>query len=289
MQILMLERGIDVLRAINAYRLRFLVLLFACCVMSPALSAADAVKSSVQPGQCKTIIYSTNPQYPPYDWAVDGDRFVGASIELLSLVMPPDVILKPVVYPWKRSMFLAKEGSIDLLVSLRITPERSEYLQFTTHRAFPNPIVLFVRKNRGFPYKAWADLKSRRGGVALGDTFGGGFDEYWRKELQIEEAATMVENFKKLDTGRIDYFITSYYLGQAYLSKYKPMHPIMALKPPISTLDIHFGFSRRSPCKGLIPYVSNRLKELDKEGIPEALLKKYLQRFVERPVELTFP
>ena len=115
------------------------------------------------------------------------------------MVMPPGIELKPVIYPWKRSMLMAEKGELDLLVSLRITPERSKYLKFTSHRAFPNPIVVFARKDRQFPYKSWKDLKSLKGGVALGDTFGGGFDEYWKNEIHVEVAPSM--NFLKLEAG----------------------------------------------------------------------------------------
>lgn len=248
-----------------------------------AFAQATSATATAPATAPSVVVYSTNPNYPPYDWSVGQDRFEGASIELLSMVMPPEVQLKPAVYPWKRSMLLAKEGEIDLLVSLRITPERSEYLQFTTHRAFPNPIVVFVREDRQFPFRSREDLKGHKGGIALGDTFGASFDEYWRKELQIEEAPSMVENFRKLDAGHIDYFVTSRYLGRAYLATHHFEHTIIPLDPPLSNLDIHFGFSKKSAALPLLDYVSRRLEELDKQQVPEQLLNKYLQRFTTAP------
>jgi polar amino acid transport system substrate-binding protein len=242
------------------------------------LFAADRVAI---PSGCRTLIYSTNPQYPPYDWETESHLFDGASIELLNLVTPPGVSLKPALYPWKRSMHLAAKGEIDLLVSIRITPERSKYLDFTSHRAFPNPIVIFTRKGNMTGYQNWKDLAKLRGGVSVGDTFGGGFDEYRRKELSVEEAPSMRENFRKLDSGRIDYFITSLYAGQAYLAKNPPQHEIVHLDPPISNQNIHFGFSKKSACAPLVEYMSARLSELDAKGVPKKLLEKYLRRYTE--------
>jgi len=252
------------------------------CTMSSTLIAAEKIAI---PEGCKAVVYSTNPQYPPYDWGVGTDSFDGASIELLKSVMPPGLPLKAAVYPWKRSMAMAEQGEIDLLVSLRITPERSGYLTFTTHRAFPNPIVVFVRKDKKFPYKDWKNLKGRKGGISGGDTFGGGFDEYWRKELTIEDAPTMLENYQKLDSGRIDYFVTSKYVGEAHLAKNRPEHEMIALSPAISTLDIHFGFSKKSACAPLVEYVSKRLAEQDSKGVPEKLLKKHLKRYRESSIQ----
>ncbi|GAB6126050.1 substrate-binding periplasmic protein [Humidesulfovibrio idahonensis] len=254
------------------------LLLFAALAAQPSFAVAA--------GQCRELTYSTNPNYPPYDWAVSESAFDGASIELLRMAAPPGVALKPAVLPWPRALELAKTGKIDLLVSLRVTPERSAFLLFTRHRAFPNPIVVFVRKDRAFPFKSWADLKGRRGGVSLGDTFGGGFDEYSRRELSLEESPTMENNFKKLDAGRIDYFITSRYVGEAYAASHRLTHEFVTLSPAISEMDIHFGFSRVSPCAGLVEQMSRRLEELDRKGVPEQLLRKHLRRIQEKTATL---
>jgi polar amino acid transport system substrate-binding protein len=233
--------------------------------------------------QVGPLVYSTNPQYPPYDWAVGDEAFAGASVALLTLVLPPEVKTKALVVPWKRAQDMAKDGAIDLLLSLRITPERSTYLEFTTHRAFPNPIVVFVRKESGMTLKSWDDLKGHWGGVSAGDTFGAGFDEYWKSSLQVEEAPSMVENFRKLDRGRIDWFVTGLYLGKAYLATHRLDHEIVALEPPISTGDIYLGFSKASPWKSLIPQVSRRLEELDKNGELVKLLQVELGRMLSAP------
>mgnify|MGYP002352027387 CR=1 FL=1 len=230
---------------------------------------------------CQEIVYATNPHYPPYDWSVGDAAYDGATIELLEMAAPEGVRLKPVVLPWKRAMLLAGEGRIDLLASLRITPERSQYLRFTSHRAFPNPIVAFIREDRRFPYEKWDDLKDKTGGVSLGDTFGGGFDAYLRAHLRVEEAPSMEENFRKLDSGRIDYFVTSLYAGQAYQATHRPAHSVVALSPPISEQDIHFGFSQRSPCLPLLDRLSARLEELDAQGVPEQLLRRYSRKYAE--------
>ncbi|MHC1751976.1 substrate-binding periplasmic protein [Humidesulfovibrio sp.] len=203
-------------------------------------------------GQCQELVYSANPSYPPYHWVDEDGRFQGASIALLKLVAPPGLVLKPAVLPWKRALALAEQGRVDLLLSLRNTPERAKFLSFTSARAFPNPIVVFAREDRTFTFASWADLKGKRGGISLGDTFGEGFDEYWRAELSIEEAKNMAANFEKLEAGRIDYFVTSKFVGEAYCSSQPLKHGIVQLGKPISNQDIHFGFSKRSPCAALV-------------------------------------
>lgn len=231
----------------------------------------------------KEIIYSTNPYYPPYDWSISKNEFTGAGVELLQMVVPKDYKLVPAVWPWVRSQKLAQNGDIDLLINLRITPEREKYLIFTTYRAFANPIAIFIRTDSSLEYDKWSDLKKYKGGVSLGDTFGGGFDEYWPKELKMEVSKNMEVNFEKLLSGRIDYFITGYYMGMAYIMSHHLDNSLTNHNKYISNLDIYFGFSRNSDKSNLIPYISKKLEEFDKNGTTDKLLKKYLQNYKSNP------
>ncbi|MBT0664715.1 transporter substrate-binding domain-containing protein [Geobacter pelophilus] len=255
--------------------------LFLIMTILTCLPLQHAHASSL-PSGCEELVFSANPQYPPYHWAVGRDGFEGASIELLAMVMPKQIRLKPVVYPWKRVLLLAEQGEIDLVVSLRDIPDRERYLVFTKHRAFANPSAVFVRADSGIRVNEWRDLKKRKGAISLGDTFGLAFDSYWRKELTITESGTMVENFRLLDQGIIDYFITGKYPGTYYISQNRTTNKITPLELQGANDDIYFGFSKKSPCVPLVESVSKRLEELDKKGISEKLLRKYLKN-VRKP------
>ena len=149
-------------------------------------------------------------------------------------------------------------------------------MDFTTYRAFPNPIAIFVRKDSKIKFDKWDDLKAYKGGISLGDTFGGGFDEYWPRELKVELAKNMNENFNKLMARRIDYFVTGYYSGEAYVLD----SDIKAFDKFISNQDIYFGFSKKSNFKFLIPIISKKLEELDKNGTTDKLLQEALKTYM---------
>jgi polar amino acid transport system substrate-binding protein len=240
--------------------------------------ASDITPDVSEP--CQSILYSTNPSYPPYDWAASDTEFAGASIELLRMVAPASMKLQPVVYPWRRALFLAGQGQIDLLLSLRITPERQKFLEFTHHQAFPNPIVVFARTDHTYRFESWQDLKPLAGGVSQGDTFGGGFDQYLQKELRIEKAPTMEENFQKLLAGRIDYFVSGYYLGMTYILAHGLEERIAAIGAPVSSEGIHFAMSRKSECKKYLEVIDARLAILAREGVPERLLDQAMREYV---------
>ena len=166
-----------------------------------------------------------------------------------------------------------------LLLSLRVTPEREKYLLFSKQRAFPNPIVAFVRNGLPIEFRSWADLKPFYGAISAGDTFGAGFDEYLRSDLRFEEGYTLVENFRKLEARRVDYYVSGQYLGDAYLARTGRTRLIKALMPPLSTGGIHFAFSRKSPCAVYLDEINERLRKMEETDESERLLNLHLARF----------
>lgn len=236
----------------------------------------------------KVITWATNPNYPPYDWRAPDSEYDGACIPLLEKIIPEGYVLRPVHVPWTRAQKMAEEGSIDLLVNLRITPERSRWLVFSKNPTFPNPIAVFMRKDKAISFNSWDDLIPLRGGVTVGDAFGNGFDEYLKNHLYAEAIPNANSNFRKLDTGRIDYFVTGYYMGMAWLASRNLQDRIVALKPFISNNPIHLGFSKRSPYVGLLPEIDNKLAQLDAQGTLSTILEEHLKKASQLPT-LAFP
>lgn len=244
----------------------------------------EATQSSTE----KVITWATNPNYPPYDWSSDGENYEGAAVDLLALIIPKEYTLKAVMVPWKRAQEMAQNGEIDLLVNLRITPEREEWLVFSENPTFYNPISVFMEEKSKIPFDTWDELKNLRGGVALGDTFGNGFDEYITSNLTVETAPSMGENFSKLDNERIDYYVTGYYMGMAYLNSAKLSDTIVALTPPISNNSIHLGFSKLSKHLDLMPEINEKLARLEEAGTLKQILQDNLSKFTTMPLE-NFP
>jgi polar amino acid transport system substrate-binding protein len=251
--------------------------LFICALITSGSTYAES--------ECKEIIYATNPHYPPYSWLADNASYLGASVALLQLLAPAEVNLRAAVFPWKRALLMAKKGEIDLLLSLRITPEREKYLVFTEEPVFPNPIVVFALSTSNLKSADRKQLESHLGGVSLGDTFGGGFDDYLKQHLRVESAPSLIENFKKLKLGRIDYFLSSENFGRSYLSinGNAGEQKIVALSPPISRESIHLGFGRKSHCLSLLPGMNAKLTKLNRNGVPIQLLKDATQQFAAQP------
>ncbi|MDC7717365.1 transporter substrate-binding domain-containing protein [Vogesella sp. DC21W] len=224
--------------------------------------------------------YSGNPDYPPYHWCHDHRSFTGASVEQLQRILPARVKLLPQLYPWKRVLQRAENGQIDIILPLRINADRARYLRFSQTPAFENPIAVFVRKDKHILYDGWHSLKSYRGGISLGDIFGDGFDEYLAAYLTVETASDMASNFRKLELGRIDYFVTGRYVGMAYLKKRQLADIITDLPNPVSVSKIHIGFGKFVP-DDVINDIDKALRKMADSGASTALLKKWVNIYAE--------
>ena len=231
--------------------------------------------------QEKVITWATNSNYPPYDWAINDSEYAGACAELLPLIAPKGYLFRAVVVPWARAQEMAKRGEIDMLVNIRVTAERSKWLDFSINPTFPNPIVVFMRKDKAVPFKSWDELKPLQGGVTLGDAFGNGFDEYLANNLKVEVIQNMSGNFSKLNAGRIDYFVSGYYMGMAFLAHAEYREHITAISPPISNNSIHLGFSKLSRHRGVLPEIDRNLEKLGRDGTLNRMLKTHLKKFSE--------
>jgi len=239
-------------------------------ITSSVLSAAN----------CNKIIITSDPEYPPFHW-YNGAALRGASIRIVTRVLEDMNIPYELRYlgPFARVLAMAQAGKVDIVTTLKDTPERRAYLTFTSTPAFQNPIGVFVASNKAISYSRWQDLQSLRGGITHGNRFGEPFDSYMRNNLQIEEANSTEANFKKLAVGRIDFFITGYYAGLAYLAGQQLQKGFIALKPFVSESDNYIAFVSASPCMQYMDEFNRRLTELVKSGEHTALIEQSLQEW----------
>lgn len=238
---------------------------------------------SVRAGECTKVVFSAHPEYPPFHWR-EGDAVVGASIEITRRIFAEMGIAAeaPFVGPWPRVLKAAEHGEIDLVAALKDTPERRQYMEFTSSPFFDNPMAVFVPAGARWMFKGWEDLIGRRGGVNAGDKYGSGFDEFLAEKLTVEPSDTLESNFSKLVAGRIDYFITGLFTGRAYLAAAGLADRIRPMPVPVTSGYIHHGFSTLSPCRPLIDRFNKRLAEMRADGTTAAVVEANIQAWLKR-------
>ncbi|RFP10087.1 MULTISPECIES: ABC transporter substrate-binding protein [unclassified Duganella] len=246
-------------------------------LMMLAVCWAQATAAELD-GDCPKVVVSADPDYPPLHW-YDGKELRGPSIDLATRILSDLKIPYEVRYvgPWKRVLANASIGKIDLVATLKIQPERERYLDFVRTPAFPNPVAVFVPRQRAFIFNTWQDLASHKGGIALGNTFGQEFSQFAAANLRLEESGTADSNFRKLGLGRIDYFVSGLFTGEAWLARHGRNAQIVAMRPFLAEDKNYYAFSKFSPCTRHLDAFEARLKELVANKTNIAMLNASLQ------------
>lgn len=240
---------------------------------------------SLSYAECSRLILTADPAYPPLHW-YDGKNLQGASIEIAKRVLSDLKIPYEVRYvgPFPRVMLMAERGEVDMVATLKKTPEREQFLLFPKTATFSNPVAVFASRKHPFTYHDRRDLVGRRGGITRGNLFGDGLDDYLRNSLTFEEANTPENNFDKLKLGRIDYFITGHYAGMAYLLKRGDEDSFVALTPYAAKTENFIALTRRGHCADKFGLIDERLMVLQKEGVIDDLIQRSLKAWKVHPV-----
>jgi polar amino acid transport system substrate-binding protein len=218
-----------------------LAMIMLLIVMYPAEATPHAA--------CQRVILTGDPDYPPFSW-YENNTFHGSAIEIVSLALNRIQLPYAIRYagPFNKVLDAAKTGEIDLVAELKNTPKRAQYMAFSKVSIFHNPIAVFTRADRQLALNRWDDLIGLRGGITIGNRFGGGLDEFIANRLTVESADRIGLNFAKLSNGRIDYFISSYYPALSYLIREQRESEFNVLQPFAVVSDNFVGWSKISPC-----------------------------------------
>jgi len=199
--------------------------------------------------------------------AVDLVRFVGEK-----LAVPVTVDMKT---PWKRKLVYLARGDLDLSVAIYRTQEREEWYLYTSSY-FVNESRVFVLKGKEFHFEQLDDLVGRIGGIPNGGSFGDEFDTFAKnKALNLQGVESKMQLIKMLLLRRTDYFIQDYLDAMMYLRLQGLQDDVVGLPTPISTVEVHFALSRKSPCAYLVPQINEIIIKAKQDGTLQSIIDKY--------------
>lgn len=223
-----------------------------------------------------------HPVYPPVSWVSQG-RLVGLAPAVVQQLFGElgEEVEMVATGNWERCLLDARLGYIDIVVAAYRTSERQRYLAFTEAHLVADPIVLFVSRERGFAFSDWADLKGRRVGLLLGDSFGERFDRFAARHLRVERVSSGAQNFSKLALGRIDFMpigLNSWRLQRHLLDD---PQAVEQLPRPLVTEHYRIAVRRDPRLLAWLPHLERRLGELNADGSLQRLEQEYAFRYLE--------
>jgi polar amino acid transport system substrate-binding protein len=171
----------------------------------------------------------------------------GVSVEILTAIAKR-LRAKLVIQedPFKRRLYLMKDGTIDLISGLLKRPEREEYIHFV-HPPYMkrSDTVFFVQKKNASLIDTYADLYPLKIGTILGSQYFQQFDQDTR--LHKEPVSGMLINFKKLLLGRLDTVILPEAYGIEQIHKMGITDKIVMARYRFSKRkEVYIGISKKS-------------------------------------------
>lgn len=258
---------------------------FAKCIFYMVLACGGLTMGAAAHAQCTRMVVAADPTYPPLHW-YDGETLQGASIEIAKRVLTDLKIDFEIRSPgpFPRVMALAERGEVDMVATLKKTPEREAFLLYPKTVVLQNPVAAFTMRNQPWVYRDRADLIGRRGAIARGNVFGGGLDEYIHEKLSVQEVSRPEASFGLMELGRVEYFITGYYTGMALLWKRGDNTGFVALEPFLVDTPNYLALTRKGNCADKLEQIDARLAVLKKAGVLDEILRASIQRWKARPV-----
>lgn len=254
-------------------------------VVQGLLGMLLVISNAAVQAQCTRMVVTADPAYPPLHW-FDGDNLQGASIEIAKRVLTDlkiDFEIR-IVGPFPRVMALAERGEVDLVATLKKTPEREAFLLYPKTIALQNPVAVFTARDTPFVYRDKSDLIGLRGTMARGNVFGNGVDEFIKEKLNVQEVNRPDTSFSLMLMGRSDYFITGYYTGMALIWKRGDEDRFVAKEPYLVDTPNYLALTRHGKCADKLEQIDARLATLKKAGVLDDIVRTNIQRWKNHPV-----
>jgi polar amino acid transport system substrate-binding protein len=209
----------------------------------------------------------------------------GVSVEILTAIAK-QLRAKLVIQedPFKRRLYLMKDGTIDLISGLLKRPEREEYIHFV-HPPYMerSDTVFFVQKENASLIDTYADLYPLKIGTILGSQYFQQFDQDTR--LHKEPVSGMLINFKKLLLGRLDTIVLPEGAGIDQIHKMGITDKIAMARYRFSKRkEVYIGISKKSRLMDNINEIETIIGSMiENKEIKKIIIEYYTRRNLPVP------
>ncbi len=241
-----------------------------------------ALKAHAEPN--RSLKACGHPFYPPVSWHSE-NRLMGLAPAVTKQLFA-ELGFKVQLSAdsnWKRCLLEVEQGNADIIVAAYRISSREAYLRYSEHPIIADKVILFVNRQQPMDFTHLRDLRGKTVGLLLGDSWGDEFDHFIRQNSRIEYVSRGGQNFSKLALGRIDYMPGGKLSGQLQSRKLGFHDQIMALDTEITTEHYYLAIGRHSGLDSYLPYLNQRLKEMNDDGTIERLRAYYSFQYLNTP------
>lgn len=189
-----------------------------------------------------------------------------------------------VIVPWKRGLFMTRNGELDGLFYTVRNTERLDWFHFPKEHLLIEATVMVKRREDVFAVGPdYLQYESRALGIGRGYYYGPKLKRFLEEGvfLRIEEANSIDLNFKKLLGGRIDMFLadadsahhflkTEDHKGKAEIVTDAAGNPLL-----FDAVKSYLAFSRKTVTEEEAQKFSEALSKMKRDGTYDAIIGKY--------------
>ncbi len=232
--------------------------------------------SKAEPLQCKKVVISGEPGWPPYSYMKEG-HLTGASVDLArrlfhELNIPVEV---RAISDQRELEHQLRRGHVDLLVATYDLPKYEKIARLVLPHYFADSLGIIVPSGEYFQFSDWHDLMGRIGVTPSNNQLGREFTRFAEKNLNITSIGNLRYDFRKLNRGEYEYIVGSAQLLAAGINWYGN-DSVEFLPMLVGAEDVYMGFSHASPCKGYTAYFRTRLAELSENQTIHTLMNAHI-------------
>ena len=240
-------------------------LLALCMMLSLSAVFAEGI-TTLEPGK---MIYSTSPDFPPFEFRDDNDNIIGIEPELIALIGEKiGLTAEPLPMDFDGALLAARAdmgAKADLIVSgVTVTEERKLVYDFT------DPYTTITQ---AIVSKDGAVTKDQLADVVIGVQSGTTGQIYAEENFpNVTKYETYALAFQALQNGQVDCVLLDDAVGKAYIKNI----PGLAMQPTDCEIE-EYAFGVNKGNTALVDAINKALAELKEDGTIDALILKYNQ------------
>ena len=236
-----------------------------------ALLAAMVMLCCCAFASAETLLYATNPEYPPFESMDDNNQVVGYDVDLITAIgekIGIEFVAEPMAFDAVVSSVQTNPDMIGLS-GISITDERKLSVNFSDGYIDAG-LVVVMKADAGF--KTMDDLKGKLIGVQQGTTSDFKAEEITGQD-NVMRYATFIDAMLSLQGNKVDAVIVDAPVGQAILASMNDASMV------ITDIDLGaadwYGIAVNKQNTELLEKINAALAELKAEGYLDALAAKY--------------
>lgn len=236
--------------------------------MNRILSVLICLASFVHNYSHAEVFTANCRDYPP-ELSFDGEKCVGALPELLTDII--NELGHKIVWvkvPWIRSIQIAKNGDVDLLIRHSMTQERELFLDASPYGYFTRHLSFYKSPTFDSDVTKYADLKKHHIGAIRGNFYSPTFSTLDTKTLTLVGKTEQLIGM--LELGRIDLAVTSEsHSEELFIDRFEKITFVDSFTNPM-----YLSIPKNSKASKYYQDIDKLLLEYRKSGKVEQYFKK---------------